>query len=571
MTGGAMRTVTRAWPLRALLAAILAAGLLLATSQAQAAPALDARGTWLVKGPGIPDQPWRITSLDMATGALSGSGGPTNSFTWPITGSMDGYVVTMNAVYDQLPSYKVTFVGTVSADGQTMSGLWANTGSTPSQAFTATRTDAPPATGGTPPPPPPPTTTGKRPSVVSVVCNRGPDATSTSQCTATVGDAGAPPRATPTGTVAWSATQGSFAASTCALSPTPLSPGVASCTVTYQPGPSGTPAGTALPVTARYGGDARLAPSQGGHALIAALCIGTPNVPCPGTVADAFGFKTQVSVGLKAALDALRAQIACGTGTQSAAAIETQVGLAPYGCTFDLKALGLDLDAAALASQLDALTAQTGSLLDALRDAYDCVGQGSKEMILGPGLGGASGLGGCRGMLQALGFSGPELARQIDKLTTQDAAAAADLLRDMFLQAVAKKPSLYDAILSQALKDSFSPNASPAYLDFICRDVLSGAPSTSRVLAAVRRACQNRGAAQNARRATPVALATGTGTVLLGATGTVRLALTTRGRIISHILRKLRVRSVPIRLSVRMTAPGVKPVTVTRRIVLRIR
>ncbi|CAN0463351.1 unnamed protein product, partial [Phaeothamnion confervicola] len=90
-----------------------------------------------------------------------------------------------------------------------------------------------------------------------------------SQCTASVADAGVRPPLTPTGTVSWTATTGALAASTCTLTATsPSSPSVATCTVTYLPGAQGTPAGTALPVAAHYDGDATFAPSGATHRLI---------------------------------------------------------------------------------------------------------------------------------------------------------------------------------------------------------------------------------------------------------------------------------------------------------------
>ncbi len=100
--------------------------------------------------------------------------------------------------------------------------------------------------------------TGKRPTGTSVSCNYE-FATSQNTCVATVGDGGPQPPVGPTGSVTFTTTSGGFSnGASCVLTPTPLSPQVASCLMVYQTSFSGLPS-----ITASYGGDARHAPSSG--------------------------------------------------------------------------------------------------------------------------------------------------------------------------------------------------------------------------------------------------------------------------------------------------------------------
>lgn len=118
----------------------------------------------------------------------------------------------------------------------------------------------------------------KRPTATQVICNRGPNPTDTSECTATVGDAGAPPRPTPKGKVSFTTTTGSFAlGSSCTLQPTPLSPGVASCSVTYYPSGGGFPE-----VTATYEGDDTHASSSGATSFLLGVPVTTAAADTPG-------------------------------------------------------------------------------------------------------------------------------------------------------------------------------------------------------------------------------------------------------------------------------------------------
>jgi hypothetical protein len=106
-------------------------------------------------------------------------------------------------------------------------------------------------------------------------------ATFRNTCTATVGDADAPPRSTPTGQVKFThtgppATRGIFiAGDTCQLNPTPLSPGVASCSVQQLPPNSGNPK-----VGATYLGSSVHNPSSGETTF---LIAGSINGLLPGS------------------------------------------------------------------------------------------------------------------------------------------------------------------------------------------------------------------------------------------------------------------------------------------------
>src|SRR5262249_50539415 len=161
----------------------------------------------------------------------------------------------------------------------------------------------------------------------------------------TVGDTGAAPRTYPSGTVEFTASQGSLTSTSCVLGGVSLSPGVASCSITYLP-PTGFPIGTAFPVTATYTGDSAFNPSSTSHALIKAKCVGTTEKPCPNSVGLEFD-------RLQAILDkVVTVQVTCGSGaqTQSAHALESRTiaGLSPIdgplqgGACHMFMSLGLD-------------------------------------------------------------------------------------------------------------------------------------------------------------------------------------------------------------------------------------
>ncbi|MGB9185538.1 MAG: Ig-like domain-containing protein, partial [Solirubrobacteraceae bacterium] len=107
----------------------------------------------------------------------------------------------------------------------------------------------------------PPPASGARPTTTSVSCTASATtAFGTDTCTATVGDVGAAPASTPTGTVKFAANAGVFSAGdTCTLQPSGSRTDLASCTVQYvQPA-----TGPSL-IAAAYSGDGAHATSSGG-------------------------------------------------------------------------------------------------------------------------------------------------------------------------------------------------------------------------------------------------------------------------------------------------------------------
>jgi hypothetical protein len=131
--------------LRTLLATFV---LLALPAGAAASTPHDLRGTWDCCGAGgAASQKFNITSMNVSTGAFTGNGG-NQTYTYPITGTANGNSVTLvTGPYNQLPSYKATFTGTISADSKSMSGTW-TTGTNPQGTWTATRATAPPPGGG---------------------------------------------------------------------------------------------------------------------------------------------------------------------------------------------------------------------------------------------------------------------------------------------------------------------------------------------------------------------------------------------------------------------------------------
>ncbi len=283
----------RSSPLRALALALLAC--LAAATGATAARAADLTGTWDLPSGSVAQQQWTFTS---GTGTLAGegSGGP---YTWPMAGTLSGDAVQITTAY-RGSSYTAYFVGTVAADGATMSGTW-DTGSY-AAAQASAKTWIARRRGGPPSPPDPgpgptdptPTDPGRHATGTQVMCNRGPNPGDDSVCTATVGDGDAAPTQ-PTGEVAFATRDGGTfrTGDRCVLQPTASSPTVASCAVRYVP-----PAGGGFPdVVAAYQGDPTHAPSVGTTRLLSAaifgLADGTPITP--DTCAATAGAATRAS------------------------------------------------------------------------------------------------------------------------------------------------------------------------------------------------------------------------------------------------------------------------------------
>lgn len=220
---------------------------------------------------------------------FSGFGGEGSSYTWPVTnGVINGNQVSWHEQYNELPSYQVDRVGTISGD--TITGTWTNTGANDHNPFTATRV----SNGGPTPTPTPSGQNGKRPTATFIFCNRTGVGLSTADCSITVGDAGAPPRTTPSGTVSLAASNGFFPAiGSCALQQTQFSPGVASCKAEFAI-PFGYPIGVPFPIDATYPGDATFGGSSTSHKSIEVSCVGDAAHPCSGNVALTFADWPQI-------------------------------------------------------------------------------------------------------------------------------------------------------------------------------------------------------------------------------------------------------------------------------------
>lgn len=540
---------------------LLLALLVLALACGPAVAAEDLRGTWrvdiLLGGSVNNTQYWRLTAGDPAAGTYSGDTGtqPAGATFGTLTATLSGTSFQMTNPYSTT-SYTATFTGTLTSPGA-MSGTWT---SSASQSGTWTATRAAPAPTPTPAPPEPavppdpasPSTprTGARPSATAVLCNRGPNDTSPSQCTATVGDAGPAPPVTPSGTVTWTAAKGSVGPS-CILQPTPSSPGVASCSVTYLPGPEGTPAGTAIPVRARYQGDANLAPSEAEHRLITAFCIGTSTRPCPGGVADAF-LRPSLTLTAERVLQSLRVILGCGDAVQTA----SQIGFeTPGSCTGRATILSqLGLDSPSIARALESPVNQE-RLLEGLRGAYTALAKTDRRAVTGGGPA-------CRG----LGFAGT-CAPMLEALGVTDAVAS-DIAKNLTVDEL--------AAMTETLSQAYAEAA--------------GTPGRSRLLSwtrrtlALRRACEEftpegkwyrrlrcdeiRG--ENARR--PVLLVGRVSArVRVGGAVEARVRLTAGGSLLSGFLGRIGAQSLPLTVRATVRAPGTRPRTVTRTVTVPIR
>ena len=87
-------------------------------------------------------------------------------------------------------------------------------------------------------------------------------------CQALVNDIGAPMQShQPTGVVTWTATKGQFLSGNSCTHVVPPDVGTSSSVVAYDATNEDAPIGTALPVTASYGGDTLFALSRGVHTL----------------------------------------------------------------------------------------------------------------------------------------------------------------------------------------------------------------------------------------------------------------------------------------------------------------
>jgi hypothetical protein len=237
---------------------------------ALAATPADVRGTWqgyacvgvtlaeCEANPTFPQQ-YVIASENFETGAITGeevSGG------YKITGTVTGCsVFTHDYAFTGSPGYESEGTAVLSADGTKLRGTFSDTFGRKEQPSFSTRPSGP-GCGSEPKKEEP---KGARATGTSVICNYEL-ATSEDVCGASVGDGGAGTPLTPTGTVKFTATSGGFSSgASCNLSPTPLSPAVASCTVVFFASEAHLPT-----VTASYGGDANHSGSTGSTKFLAA-------------------------------------------------------------------------------------------------------------------------------------------------------------------------------------------------------------------------------------------------------------------------------------------------------------
>jgi len=231
-----------------------------------AVPARAATPTWA----GTWQTSWTGGSHGTAEMILTQDGNTVSGTYDHLSGTVQGTVTadTLNANWKQNNSSgTMTFV--LAADGKSWAGTWTDkisgggnwTGtcsagdclaaSAPTTASTTTSTSA------------------KRPTAVSVQCDRDVHTTTNAHfdCHAFVNIVGAAQDSQkPSGTVTWTATKGQFlSGNSCALVAPDV--GASSCSVGYDSTNEDAPIGTALPVTASYGGDSVFAASSGVHRL----------------------------------------------------------------------------------------------------------------------------------------------------------------------------------------------------------------------------------------------------------------------------------------------------------------
>lgn len=99
---------------------VIAVALLTLLAAVPLARAADITGTWALPSGSVGSQTWTFTA---GTGTLAGEGSG-GCCTWPMAGTISGNSVRIVTDYREL-RYTAYFVGTVSGDGRTMSGTWA--------------------------------------------------------------------------------------------------------------------------------------------------------------------------------------------------------------------------------------------------------------------------------------------------------------------------------------------------------------------------------------------------------------------------------------------------------------
>ncbi|MFN8133006.1 MAG: hypothetical protein U0R70_15790 [Solirubrobacteraceae bacterium] len=263
-------------------AACLAAAALGAATPAAASTNVPFAGAWragINVNNSFKYQWWSITAFDPASGAFSGTGTDATSGAGVlVSGTITGdytlsqarlaATVTYPATPGRQTTVKLLFgTNALSAIGGPAYNLYPGSGfqdGTLGPGFF------------------PGNITRVHPTGSRVSCNRGPNPTDDFQCTAEVGD-GAPELPTsPTGTVTFTSSSGTFrSGNTCVLSPTPGSGSVSSCTVTWIPPAGGLEAGNQPDVVASYPGDPGHGPSTGTTQPKIALGFLVPLTPTP--------------------------------------------------------------------------------------------------------------------------------------------------------------------------------------------------------------------------------------------------------------------------------------------------
>jgi hypothetical protein len=259
--------------LLALGGAVTAIFLVLVPSALAAAPTYNMVGTWTTgyRSGATNDAPngtWSITTMDMTSGAFSGTA-EIEKTQFKLRGTESGTEVhqelideEISYVSDDVYTLSVLGSGHVGTDNGTFGSeeFWAEqngaSGEEPGkkakeeekakeEAAKKAKEEA--------------EKSAKRPSATSVTCNYE-FATSTDTCTAQVADAGPAPAIVPTGTVTFTNTgAGGFPyGTTCTIAASASAPGVPFCSVIFLGGGSGLPM-----ITASYGGDSHHSPSDG--------------------------------------------------------------------------------------------------------------------------------------------------------------------------------------------------------------------------------------------------------------------------------------------------------------------
>ena len=239
-----------------------------------------------------------ITSMDMATGALSGTA-ETEGVSFALAGTESGSVARITlkegsyTAYDTL-NLSILGSGHLGGNGtfnsiefsETGAGFWAEQNQLPGEETSKKAKEEAERESQ------------RRSRKISqaphghhrVTCNYE-FATSENTCVAAVGDAGAGTPVTPTGSVTFTTTSGAFSGASCSLAPTSGSPSVGSCTLVYQTANSGLPE-----ITASYSGDARHTASSGRTQFLGmGSGEGTEEVP-PGAPGQ---YPNEITLGLE--------------------------------------------------------------------------------------------------------------------------------------------------------------------------------------------------------------------------------------------------------------------------------